>query len=155
MFIQSSSTLFFIAVKDHVHHRLPFPVEQPFDPCPELLRGNMLLVGADDDRDAGEGGSDRATVLLQEGAEGLDAIGEMDGAGPELRQRSDALKQLVRTGERGTAGAIDDPDEVQRLIRRMLFERSTPFSPVRETAPPKISAGPGLRSKWPRSRCVP
>jgi hypothetical protein len=36
----------------------------------------MLLVGAHDDSDAGEGGFDRTTVLLLEWAEGLDAIGE-------------------------------------------------------------------------------
>jgi hypothetical protein len=55
----------------------------------------------------------------------------MDGINPELRERSYALEQFVRAGQRGTARAVDDSDEIQGLIRRMLRKGPPSFSEVR------------------------
>jgi len=94
----------------------------------------VLLVRADHDLEGGIFLFQGRPVLFFEGAERLDAIGEMDGVDAELGEGFDTAEKFFRPGERRTAGTVDDPDKVERFSGRIIRKGAAALAQVGKTA---------------------
>jgi len=74
---------------------------------------------------------DHLDVLFLEGADRGHAKGKVDGVYPEFRNGPHPAQDLFLGVYRGVAGAIDDADELQRLIRWVFVKEA--FASPRHT----------------------